>query len=200
MAINNGVNTVSRIVMGFIADKVGRQNTLVLSVLGSALTVVTFWLASALKNDGKLWLAFVVTYGVFAGGQSSVLGKTASYTDNRRIQFALPDHSHGGVRVRLDLVTLTQSLRRGSSLLTGICKTRTQAYASVNGFIYFVRGVGALWGSPIGGLLVGNGPVLPKAYMTLICYDFGLLLFASVCVIGVRALDAAEKGQFKLKA
>ena len=75
LAINNGVNTISRIVMGFIADRAGRQNTLVISVLGSAVTVVAFWLASALMEDKSLWLAFVVTYGVFAGGQSLSMEK-----------------------------------------------------------------------------------------------------------------------------
>lgn len=69
LAINNSVNTLSRIVMGFIADVAGRQNTLVLSVLGSALTVVMFWLTSAMKDDMGLWIAFVVSYGVFAGGE-----------------------------------------------------------------------------------------------------------------------------------
>jgi hypothetical protein len=74
-----------------------------------------------------------------------------------------------------------------------------QAYASVNGFIYFIRGLGALWGSPVGGALVAEGQH-PTAYITLIWYDFGLLMLSSVCVIAVRGLDAAEKGRFKLKA
>ena len=74
-----------------------------------------------------------------------------------------------------------------------------QAYASVNGFIYFIRGLGALWGSPVGGALVADGQD-PKAYISLIWYDFGLLLLSSICVIAVRGLDASEKGRFKLKA
>lgn len=64
------MNTVSRIAMGFIADAAGRQNTLVLSVLGSAITVVAFWLSSAYGDDMGLWITFVVTYGIFAGGRS----------------------------------------------------------------------------------------------------------------------------------
>ncbi len=69
LSVNNAVNTVSRIAMGFIADYAGRQNTLVLSVLGSAVTVVAFWLPSAYGDDMRLWITFVVTYGVFAGGK-----------------------------------------------------------------------------------------------------------------------------------
>lgn len=75
----------------------------------------------------------------------------------------------------------------------------TQAYASVNGFIYFIRGLGALWGSPVGGVLVADGNQ-PSAYLAVIWYDFALLMFSSLCVIGVRALDAVDKGRFKLKA
>lgn len=70
LAVNNAINTVSRIAMGFIADVAGRQNTLVLSVLGSAITVIAFWLSSALGDDMHMWIAFVVTYGIFAGGRS----------------------------------------------------------------------------------------------------------------------------------
>lgn len=55
LAINNAINTDSRIAMGFIADEAGRQNTLVVSVLGSAITVVAFWLASATEDDMRLW-------------------------------------------------------------------------------------------------------------------------------------------------
>lgn len=71
LAINNGVNSLSRVMMGFIADAVGRQNTLVLSVLGSAGTVVAFWLGAAQVESMGLWITFVVTYGVFSGGECS---------------------------------------------------------------------------------------------------------------------------------
>ena len=160
--------------MGFIADAAGRQNTLVLSVLGSAITVVAFWLSSAYADDMKLWIAFVVTYGVFAGGE------------HRRWVLA---------------PTMLTTISGYNSLFptTVIEVFGAQAYASVNGFIYFIRGLGAIWGSPVGGALVADG-TQPKAYITLIWYDFGLLMLSSVCVIAVRALDASEKGRFKLKA
>ncbi|OCT53340.1 Major Facilitator Superfamily protein [Cladophialophora carrionii] len=157
LAINNAVNTVSRIAMGFIADVAGRQNTLVLSVLGSAVSVVAFWLSSAYGDDMRLWITFVVTYGLFAGGYNSLFPTTV------------------------------------------IEVFGAQAYASVNGFIYFIRGLGALWGSPVGGALVAEGQH-PTAYITLIWYDFGLLMLSSICVMAVRGLDASEKGRFKLKA
>ena len=76
LAINNGVNTISRIFMGYIADHVGRQNTLIISVLGSALTVIVFWLSSAAADDMKLWVTFVVSYGIFSGGYNSLFPTT----------------------------------------------------------------------------------------------------------------------------
>ncbi|KAK5303419.1 hypothetical protein LTR99_005181 [Exophiala xenobiotica] len=157
LSINNAVNTISRIAMGFIADVAGRQNTLVLSVLGSAITVVAFWLSSAYGDNMNLWITFVVTYGLFAGGYNSLFPTTV------------------------------------------IEVFGAQAYASVNGFIYFIRGLGALWGSPVGGALVKGG-THPQAYVAMIWYDFALLMLSSVCVIAVRGLDASAKGQFKLKA
>jgi MFS family permease len=159
--------------MGFVADYAGRQNTLVLSVLGSAITVVAFWLSSAHADDMVLWITFVVTYGIFAGGEHITF---------RSIQ------------------VIDSVLGYNSLFPTTVIEVfGAQAYASVNGFIYFIRGLGALWGSPVGGVLVAGGTE-PQAYITLIWYDFGLLMLSSVCVIGVRALDALEKGRFKLKA
>jgi hypothetical protein len=75
----------------------------------------------------------------------------------------------------------------------------TQAYASVNGFLYFIRGIGAAWGSPVGGALVEDG-AQTQAYITVIWYDFALLIAASVCVMLVRGFDALDKGAWKLKA
>ena len=82
-----------------------------------------------------------------------------------------------------------------------------QAYASVNGFVYFVRGLGAAFGSPVGGQILGDsrslgvhGKDIVMAYQTLIWYDGTLLLAAAFCVIGVRCFDAMEKNQWKWKA
>lgn len=157
LAINSGINTASRIGMGFVADYAGRQNTLVVSTICSALTVVIFWLVSANSDDTRLWIAFVVTYGIFAGGYNSLFPTTIMEVVGR------------------------------------------QAYASVNGFIYFIRGLGALWGSPVGGILL-TGESQPRAYVTLIWYDFALLMVSGLCVAAVRILDAHEKKNWKLKA
>ena len=81
LALNNAVNTISRIGMGFVADIAGRQNTLVLSVLGSAITVVAFWLSSAHADDMALWITFVITYGIFAGGTRTIPPDSFKFLD-----------------------------------------------------------------------------------------------------------------------
>lgn len=67
LAVNNGVNSISRVIMGFAADKLGRQNTLILGVIGSAVSVLSLWLISADNGAKTPWIAFVVLYGVLAG-------------------------------------------------------------------------------------------------------------------------------------
>jgi len=43
-ATSNGVNAISRILKGFLADTVGRQNTMVATVFLGALTFLMLWL------------------------------------------------------------------------------------------------------------------------------------------------------------
>lgn len=116
LALNNGVNSASRILMGIVADKAGRQNTLVLSVLGSAVSVWTLWLGAAVDGARGLWIAFVVVYGLTAGGESGKLHqayeerfetttgffrKVDAYTDFSffcRLQRALPHYDYRSFR------------------------------------------------------------------------------------------------------
>ncbi|KAH9935983.1 MFS general substrate transporter [Epithele typhae] len=107
LAVNTAVNSVARIGMGVLADRVGRQNTMVFSVILSAVSVLALWYDS----DRARFLAFVVLYGVWAGGYNALLP-----------------------------TTITE--------IYGV-----QNYSSVNGFIYFIRGLGALFGAPIAGLI-----------------------------------------------
>ncbi|OJD10609.1 hypothetical protein AJ78_08429 [Emergomyces pasteurianus Ep9510] len=166
LAINNGVNSVSRVLMGHTADQLGRQNTLVLGVIGSAVSVLTLWLIAADDGSKAPWIAFVILYGILAGYNA------------------------------LFPTTITE--------LFGV-----QAYTSVNGFLYFIRGLGALFGSPVGGLILGNSRVpssgqdksqILSDYRKLIWYDGALLLGSSMCVIGVRGFDALEKRKWIWKA
>jgi len=69
LAVNNGVNSASRVIMGLIADYAGRQNTLVGCVIFSAVSAITLWIHSSRER----FLAFIVLYGMASGGYSALL-------------------------------------------------------------------------------------------------------------------------------
>lgn len=73
-----------------------------------------------------------------------------------------------------------------------------QAYASVNGFIYFVRGLGTMFGSPVGGKILGESRL--GNYRNVVLFDAALLAGAACCVVGVRCWDAIDKRAWKWKA
>ncbi|KAI8990640.1 MFS general substrate transporter [Trametes punicea] len=168
LAVNTAVNSAARIGMGILADRVGRQNTMILSVLFSGVAVFALWYDS----DRVRFLAFVVLYGILAGGYNALLP-----------------------------TTITE--------IYGV-----QNYSSVNGFIYFIRGLGALFGAPIAGVILGshqrgtrlsggmlsNLNVLKSRYNEVAVFDGVLLLTAGVCVAYVRWLDARDKGGWTWKA
>ena len=79
-----------------------------------------------------------------------------------------------------------------------------QAYASVNSFLYFVRGCGAAFGSPVSDQILGKSRGLTmveegvlSSYNKLIWYDDTLLVRSSLCVLGVRGFDALEKKRWR---
>ena len=63
-------------------------------------------------------------------------------------------------------------------------------YASVNGFLYFLRGCGAFMGAPVGGLLLPEGHsygmLAPTEYTKIIVFDGALLMGSAVSVALVR--------------
>ncbi|KAI0673848.1 MFS general substrate transporter [Trametes maxima] len=168
LAVNTAVNSAARIGMGILADRVGRQNTMVLSVIFSGIAVFALWYDS----DRGRFLAFIVFYGILAGGYNALLP-----------------------------TTITE--------VYGV-----QNYSSVNAFIYFIRGLGALFGAPIAGLILGshqrgtrltgdmmsNLHVLKTRYNDVAIFDGILLLAAGICVAYVRWLDARDKGGWRWKA
>ena len=156
IAINNGINSVSRITTGFAGDRLGLQNMTIITILCSAIAVSSFWLGSAISGSQFLWICFIVFYGACAAGYNSLLPTTISQ-------------------------------------VFGI-----QAYASVNGFINFVRGLGSFFGSPVGGAILGESR--RENYVNVVYFDLALLFGATTCVIGVRYFDARDKGGWSMKA
>ncbi|KAI9507798.1 major facilitator superfamily domain-containing protein [Russula earlei] len=72
LALNNAVNSVARVLMGLLADYVGRQNTMVSCVIFSGVSVFAFWYDASYAR----FLAFVVLYGMASGGYSALLPTT----------------------------------------------------------------------------------------------------------------------------
>ncbi|KAI1742459.1 major facilitator superfamily domain-containing protein [Xylaria scruposa] len=69
-----------------------------------------------------------------------------------------------------------------------------QQYAAVNAFILFVRGLGTLFGTPVGGQLLGSPHEGNKAYARVAYWDGALLMGATLCCVGVRWADGKGKG------
>ena len=75
-----------------------------------------------------------------------------------------------------------------------------QSYAAVNGFMYFVRGLGAMVGSPVGGKILGGADGKVGSWKAVVWFDAALMAGAMVCVVGVRLLNAVDKKEWKWKA
>lgn len=157
LAMSSGINTISRVLMGFAGDRFGRQNTLIFTVCLSVLAVAGLWLGSTMSGGSKLlWILFVVIYGIAGGGYSALFPSTIA-----------------------DVFGL-------------------QAYASVNVFIYFIRGLGTIFGSPVGGAILGESKL--ANYRNVVVFDAALLSAAMLCVMGVRFWDAKEKRAWNWRA
>lgn len=146
---------MSRVLTGYAGDRLGRQNTLVLTLLIAASSVFAFWLSSVLTTTSSslvLWLAFIVLYSFSAGGYYALF----------------------------------------PALIAEVFGIRQ--YAAVNAFILFVRGLGTMFGSPVGGLLLGSLDEGPRAYASIVYWDGALLMGATVCCVGVRWADGKGKG------
>nr|GAT57053.1 monocarboxylate transporter [Mycena chlorophos] len=80
LAINSAVNSVSRILMGVLADVVGRQNTLITAAFLSSLAVFALWYDAARPR----FLAFIIVYGIYAGGYNALITTHSSPPPSRR--------------------------------------------------------------------------------------------------------------------
>jgi MFS family permease len=79
LSVSNGVNSISRIVTGYIGDKCGRQNTLILTVVLCVASVLGFWLSSTAAGGNRvLWVLFVVFYGAAGGGYNALFPTVSS--------------------------------------------------------------------------------------------------------------------------
>ncbi|KAL2859679.1 major facilitator superfamily domain-containing protein [Aspergillus pseudodeflectus] len=130
ITLNNASNFVSRIVIGYCADRYGRINALVATTLLSAVAVFAFWIPSMFHTGevskasaDALFIVFTILYGAFASAYISLF--PASLIE-----------------------------------LFGV-----QHFTSVNGALYLIRGVGALIGTPLTGMLIPKSGALTSSYI-----------------------------------
>ncbi|CRG82840.1 Riboflavin transporter MCH5 [Talaromyces islandicus] len=76
LAILNAASCVGRYVAGDLADRFGRYNTIIVSLLLCTVSVLCFWLADmlvvpALQNDALL-IVFILIFGFFSGSNVSL--------------------------------------------------------------------------------------------------------------------------------
>ncbi|KAM5539964.1 hypothetical protein V8D89_006467 [Ganoderma adspersum] len=172
LALNTAANTVARIGMGVLADRVGRQNTMVLSVIFSAVSVFALWYDS----DRARFLAFIVFYGVLAGGYSALFPTTI--TEIYGIQ------NYASVNSALYFI-------RGIGVLCG---------APIAGVILGSHQSRGSSSSPSrSSQMLGLG-ALKTRYNDVAVFDGVLLLAAGFCVAYVRWLDARDKGGWSWRA
>lgn len=75
LAILNGVSCIGRYLPGYVADKIGRYNTMVLGSFLAMVSVLGLWLPDALLDNPPsiaLLIVFVVAFG-FASGANITL-------------------------------------------------------------------------------------------------------------------------------
>ncbi|KAJ5703033.1 hypothetical protein N7488_010581 [Penicillium malachiteum] len=76
IAISNAANALGKIVIGYAADRFGRLNTLFLTTLVSAISVLALWLPSSMSpsqsTGSTLFILFAIFYGTFASAYVSL--------------------------------------------------------------------------------------------------------------------------------
>jgi MFS family permease len=154
LAISNAVSCCSQTLVGFLGDKFGRQNTLLLMIMLNTIGTLGLWLTSITTQNRGIWLAFVVVYGIAGGGFNALFPTMVGEVFGMR------------------------------------------NYAAVNGFMYFMRGLGAVIGSPVGGSILGDGGEIGK-WKGVVWFDGALLFGACVCITIVRVASAKEGWKWK---
>lgn len=76
LAILNGSSCVGRLLAGYVSDRLGRYNTMIISLFFCAVSVFCFWLPDILIRDlsnSGLLIVFVMMFGCVSGSNVSLL-------------------------------------------------------------------------------------------------------------------------------
>jgi MFS family permease len=178
IAASNASSAVGKVLLGYTADRAGRLNTLLFCTLVSAVTALGLWFPSTRAGqEGE-------GEGFGGNGQARALF----------VAFAVLYGVFAGAYVSLFPTVLVE--------LFGV-----QNFASVNGFLYMVRGFGTLLGTPVAGALIhsggakvavgfGRGGRAAEEYAKSSVMVGALLAAATVSVLWVR-LEVGGVGRWK---
>jgi len=76
IALSNASNAIGKVIIGYLADRVGRLNALFGCTLISAISALALWTPSTLSEGGgggrALFIAFAILYGLFASAYVSL--------------------------------------------------------------------------------------------------------------------------------
>ena len=164
IALSNASSACGKVFLGFLADRYGRLNALVLCTVISAISTLGLWLPSCLSMDPHasrgLFVAFSSIYGIFAGAYVSLFPTALAE------QFGI------------------------------------QNFASINGLLYMIRGIGTLVGTPVAGSLIHRR----SAGSTYLASSFertslmvALLLFAASLAVAWARLEAGARANWRWK-
>ena len=69
IGVNNAINAVFKIILGFGADYIGHLNMIIICSLASSISIFALWMVETRAT----FLSFVVVYGIFSGAIISIL-------------------------------------------------------------------------------------------------------------------------------
>ena len=76
LAIANASSCIGRVLAGFVSDRLGRYNTMIISLFLCTVSVICFWLPDILLPDAQnigLLITFVVLFGCVSGSNVSLM-------------------------------------------------------------------------------------------------------------------------------
>jgi MFS family permease len=164
IALSNASSACGKVFLGFLADRYGRLNALVLCTVVSAMSTVGLWLpSSVLQNQNLsrgLFLAFSSIYGITAGAYVSLFPTALAE------QFGV------------------------------------QNFASINGLLYMLRGIGTLIGTPVAGSLI-HGNSGPSSHLASsfekTSLMVGCLLFGASLAVSWARIEAGARAHWPWK-
>ncbi|KAI4859818.1 major facilitator superfamily domain-containing protein [Hypoxylon rubiginosum] len=165
------------VILGLTASK-GANFLAASNAINAVSRVLTGYAGDRFGRQNTLVLTLLVAAtSVFAFWLSSVLASSASSSLSLWLAFIVLYSVSAGGYYGLFPALIAE--------VFGI-----RQYAAVNAFILFVRGLGTMFGSPVGGQLLGNS----ETYASVVYWDGALLMGSAVCCIGVRWADGKGKG------